>query len=329
MEPDEKRLGIGDFAQIDPLSRLSSIMSLEGTRMTTSSFTVVDKIRQVDSINDSDGLESLTETLDHSPSLAELESTSRPLESWREARNQFGKRAFDLSLAMLLAIPAIPLILICMILIRLTSAGPALYSQQRIGRRRREFTIYKLRSMYHDCERLTGPKWASLNDSRVTMFGHILRQTHIDELPQLWNVIRGDMSLVGPRPERPNFVTQLEKTIPRYRQRHQVRPGVTGLAQVQLPPDTNEACVRTKLAYDLHYIEHRDLWLDLRLVAATALKVFCVPCSRFCSWLRIPGNEGFSGTMESYSRSSTSSPSPMVGAPLGCEPSPSADCAPA
>ena len=109
--------------------------------------------------------------------------------------------------------------------------------------------------MYHDCERLTGARWSTPGDNRVTWIGKILRATHIDELPQLFNILRGEMSLVGPRPERPEIVVGLELAIPCYRDRLQVRPGVTGLAQVQLPPDTDLESVRRKVAYDLYYIE--------------------------------------------------------------------------
>ena len=144
-----------------------------------------------------------------------------------------------------------------------------IYCQIRLGLNGRRFTIYKIRSMYHDCERVTGPRWSMPGDKRVTWIGKLLRATHIDELPQLWNIIRGDMSLVGPRPERPEIVVTLELAIPCYQHRLQVRPGVTGLAQVQLPPDTDLESVRRKVAYDLYYIEHSSLWLDIRLIVAT------------------------------------------------------------
>src|SRR5262249_23695826 len=122
-----------------------------------------------------------------------------------------------------------------------------------------------------------GARWSTPGDSRVTPVGRLLRLTHIDELPQLWNVLRGDMSLIGPRPERPEFVPQLERAIPLYRIRLLVRPGLTGLAQVQLPPDTNLDSVRVKLAYDLWYVRQLNFVLDLRILFATALKLFGVP----------------------------------------------------
>ena len=142
--------------------------------------------------------------------------------------------------------------------------------------------------MIHDCERLTGARWAAARDPRITLVGRFLRRTHIDELPQLWNVLRGEMSLVGPRPERPEFVPQLEKVIPRYRERLLVPPGVTGLAQVQLPPDTDLASVRRKLAYDLYYVKRLSWWLDLRILFATAGHVLGFPYSAAHTLFRMP-----------------------------------------
>jgi lipopolysaccharide/colanic/teichoic acid biosynthesis glycosyltransferase len=187
------------------------------------------------------------------------------------------KRALDLAAALVLLVLTAPLVLLSMLLIKLTSRGPVLYTQVRVGRGGRPFTIYKLRSMVHRCESLTGARWAVPGDPRVTAVGRLLRRTHLDELPQLWNVLRGDMSLIGPRPERPEFVPQLEQAIPHYRDRLLVRPGVTGLAQVQLPPDTDLDSVRVKLTYDLYYAAHLGLWLDFRIGLATALKMVGVP----------------------------------------------------
>jgi lipopolysaccharide/colanic/teichoic acid biosynthesis glycosyltransferase len=131
--------------------------------------------------------------------------------------------------------------------------------------------------MFHNCERHTGARWAQPDDPRVTTVGRFLRRTHLDELPQLWNVLRGEMSLVGPRPERPEFVPELERIIPHYRVRLLVRPGVTGLAQVQLPADTDVASVRRKLAYDLYYIRNGGFWLDMRLMVCTSAKMIGIP----------------------------------------------------
>lgn len=183
----------------------------------------------------------------------------------------------DAFFALVLLVLACPVLLVAMLLVKLTSRGPVLYSQTRLGRHGRPFTIWKVRSMLHDCERQSGARWCQPGDSRITPVGRWLRKTHLDELPQLWNVVRGEMSLIGPRPERPEFVPQLEKAIPLYKQRLLVRPGVSGLAQVQLPPDTDLDSVRLKLAYDLHYIATIGPWLDLRLCWATFLHMLHVP----------------------------------------------------
>src|SRR5207253_658180 len=138
------------------------------------------------------------------------------------------KAAIDFGLALGLFVLATPILLAVALLVKLTSPGPALYTQIRVGKKGRFFTIYKFRSMAHNCEKLTGATWSSPGDPRVTAFGKFIRSSHLDELPQLWNVVKGDMSLVGPRPERPEFIPQLEKSIPHYRERLGVRPGITG-----------------------------------------------------------------------------------------------------
>jgi lipopolysaccharide/colanic/teichoic acid biosynthesis glycosyltransferase len=187
------------------------------------------------------------------------------------------KIALDFLMALTILAVSAPVVLLAMLLVKLTSRGPALYTQTRVGLDGRPFTIYKLRSMTYQCESLTGARWCTPNDSRVTPLGRLLRKTHIDELPQLWNVLRGEMSLIGPRPERPEFVPQLEIAIPLYRTRLQVRPGLTGLAQVQLPPDTNLDSVRLKLAYDVWYIRHVNFFMDLRILFGTAAKLVGLP----------------------------------------------------
>ena len=182
------------------------------------------------------------------------------------------KRFLDLFAASLLMVPALPVIVLGWALVRCTSAGPGIYTQIRVGLGGRQFRIYKLRSMTHNCEATTGgAKWSTAGDSRVTPVGRVFRKLHIDELPQLFNVLLGDMSLVGPRPERPEFVKPLSVSIPEYPLRLAVRPGVTGLAQIQLPPDTDLKSVRRKVTVDRSYIENRGLWLDVRLVLGTAL----------------------------------------------------------
>ncbi len=153
------------------------------------------------------------------------------------------KRVVDAVAALVLLVLTSPLLLLAMALVKLTSRGPSVYSQTRLGLHGQPFTIYKVRTMVHECESLTGVRWSTPGDARVTAIGHWLRLSHVDELPQLCNVLRGDMSLVGPRPERPEFVPHLEQAIARYRERLLMRPGVTGLCRCSCPPTpTWRAC---------------------------------------------------------------------------------------
>lgn len=198
------------------------------------------------------------------------------------------KRACDLLLGAVMFAAAVPVIVLLWAAVRLTSAGPGFYSQVRVGRNGRHYRIFKLRTMTHNCEAKTGAQWCTRRDSRVTPLGRILRKLHLDELPQLWNVLRGDMSLVGPRPERPEFVVPLSREIPGYMDRHRVRPGVTGLAQIQLPPDTDLDSVRAKLVLDGSYIENRSLWLDLRIMLGTAIYLFGFSYATVRRLLRLP-----------------------------------------
>jgi lipopolysaccharide/colanic/teichoic acid biosynthesis glycosyltransferase len=193
----------------------------------------------------------------------------------------------DYLIALILCVPALPLLLLAALLVKCTSRGPIFYSQMRLGRHGKPYRIYKIRTMRHNCEKESGPTWSGKGDPRVTPVGWFLRKTHLDELPQLVNVLRGDMSLVGPRPERPEIIPTLERVIPKYRERLQVRPGVTGLAQVQLPADTDFESVRRKLLYDMYYIDNLGLWLDLRLICCTALKMFGIPfrVQRWIFWV--------------------------------------------
>jgi exopolysaccharide biosynthesis polyprenyl glycosylphosphotransferase len=183
------------------------------------------------------------------------------------------KRVVDVAAALALLLLSLPILLVAALLVRLTSRGPAFYSQTRVGLNGRPFTIYKLRSMVVESE-ARGAQWCRRGDPRVTWIGRILRRTKIDELPQLWNILRGDMSLVGPRPERPEFVPQLEAAIPGYKERLQVLPGLTGLAQIHLEADTDLASVERKLAFDLYYVKHLGFWMDLRILLATVVHVF-------------------------------------------------------
>ena len=182
------------------------------------------------------------------------------------------KRFVDFPIALLLSVIAFPIVAIAVGLVRLTSKGPGIYEQVRLGLNGKPFTIYKIRSMRVDAEAATGAVWAARKDRRITFIGKILRRTHIDELPQLYNVLCGEMDLVGPRPERPEFVTELEKRINGYGYRLYVRPGVTGLAQLNQDSDIDLNDVRRKLVYDFDYIEHASLWYDLRLLFCTMLK---------------------------------------------------------
>lgn len=195
----------------------------------------------------------------------------------RDARSIPWKAALDGALAAAMLLLTAPLMLAAMMLVRLTSRGPAIYTQQRLGLGGRPFTIYKIRTMYHDCESLTGVRWSTPGDPRVTLVGRVLRATHVDELPQLVNVLRSEMSLVGPRPERPEIVAGIARRLPAYQERLRVRPGITGLAQIQLPPDVDLESVHRKLTCDLYYIEHLGPWLDLRIMIGTALKIAGLP----------------------------------------------------
>ena len=179
-----------------------------------------------------------------------------------------GRRARDILGSLLLLLIALPLLLMVACLIKLESPGPVLYRQRRVGLHGSTFTLLKLRSMRQDAE-AAGPCWAAERDPRMTRVGAVIRAYRIDELPQLLNVLRGEMSLVGPRPERPYFTAQLVRIIPRYEERTRVLPGITGWAQVRYPYGASVEDGRAKLAYDLHYVAHRSLLFDLRILAAT------------------------------------------------------------
>lgn len=181
------------------------------------------------------------------------------------------KPALDRLIAAILLMPALPLIGLFMLLVRATSRGPGLLRQKRIGQGGKPFTIYKIRTMVIDAEALTGAVWSRPGDPRVTIVGRVLRRLHLDELPQLFNVLKGEMSLVGPRPERPELVFVLSKAVPGYTDRLQVPPGITGLAQLSLPSDVDLDSVRCKLALDLAYIRRASLLLDLQLLFCTCL----------------------------------------------------------
>ena len=199
-----------------------------------------------------------------------------PLVGVRRSRlvnaNLVVKRVFDLVLSVLLLIPGIPLMAIIAIAIRLDSPGPAVYRQERVGKDGRAFTAYKFRSMMQDAEADTGPVFTSRADPRITKVGRFLRRTSFDEVPQVLNVLRGEMSLVGPRPERPHFVALFEQEVAGYAQRHEVRPGITGWAQLNdLRQDTS---IEQRTIYDTYYVDNWSLTFDLKILVTTFIRVF-------------------------------------------------------
>jgi lipopolysaccharide/colanic/teichoic acid biosynthesis glycosyltransferase len=204
------------------------------------------------------------------------------------------KHLIDRVLAAIILVCVTPLILLLATLIKLADGGPSFYSQIRLGRHGRPYRIYKLRTMTLNCEDESGPIWSCRNDARVTRLGRLLRLTHLDELPQLHNIIRGEMSLIGPRPERPELIQRLEPAIWDYRKRLDVRPGLTGLAQVRLEADTSIEHVRRKVRYDLYYIRRMSLALDLRILAATVVYLILVSFTALrdvCSATRFPASD--------------------------------------
>ena len=182
--------------------------------------------------------------------------------------SRWTKRAIDLTLAMILAICAAPFMVLTAIAVALESGFPILYCQERVGESGRTFTLFKFRSMRKDAEQ-GRPMWAADGDERVTRIGRFIRLTRLDELPQIWNILRGDMSFVGPRPERPFFVAELAKEIPFYMQRHAVKPGLTGWAQVKYRYGSSIEDAMEKLRYDLYYIKHLSVFFDLTIVFDT------------------------------------------------------------
>src|ERR1041384_5225762 len=179
------------------------------------------------------------------------------------------KRGIDIVFSFVILFVALPVWLLIALMIGIDSKGPVFYTQERVGKDEKKFRVLKFRSMDLDAENTSGPVWADKRDPRVTRVGKILRKARLDEIPQLINVLDGDMSLVGPRPERPFFVEQLSKEIPLYKRRLKVRPGITGWAQVKHKYDESVADVRKKIEYDLFYIENMSLRMDLKILAST------------------------------------------------------------
>ena len=180
------------------------------------------------------------------------------------------KRLFDLLVSAAMLFFTLPVMALTALLVKLESPGPILYRQERVGQGGRSFTIFKFRSMCVDAEKDVKPRWAGQNDSRITLVGRFIRRTRIDELPQIFNVFFGEMSFVGPRPERPYFVQDLTQKIPYYGVRHTVKPGITGWAQVRYPYGATDEDAMHKLQYDLYYVKNHSLFLDLMILFQTA-----------------------------------------------------------
>ncbi len=179
------------------------------------------------------------------------------------------KRLFDVTVSTLLLLVCLPVLMVAAVCIYLESGLPIFYRQERVGRGGRVFTLYKLRSMRQDAERNGAPQWAAANDDRATRVGRFLRNSRLDELPQILNVLKGEMSFVGPRPERPVFVDQLADQIPFYALRHNVKPGITGWAQVRYSYGASVDDAVEKLQHDLYYVKNNSLFLDIMILIAT------------------------------------------------------------
>lgn len=193
----------------------------------------------------------------------------------RFARRRFEefKRGFDIVASILGLVLSLPLSLLAIVLIKLESEGPVFFRQTRVGKGGYLFEILKFRTMINDAELQTGPVWAKENDPRVTSFGRFLRKSRIDEIPQLINVLRGEMSIIGPRPERPEFVSMLSEEISDYQKRLKVKPGITGLAQIKQSYDSTIKDVRKKVKFDILYIKRMCFLTDLRILLGTVLVV--------------------------------------------------------
>jgi exopolysaccharide biosynthesis polyprenyl glycosylphosphotransferase len=183
------------------------------------------------------------------------------------------KRLADILLAVLVFVLTCPFLLLTALLIKLTSKGPVFYSQIRTGKDGKPFTLHKFRSMITAAEK-DGPQWASLNDNRITVIGKFIRKTRIDELPQLLNILKGEMSFIGPRPERPEFDKELKTQIPYYDLRYIVRPGLTGWAQVEFPYGASIDDSKKKLQYEIYYIKNYSFYFDLLILLKTFRVVF-------------------------------------------------------
>ena len=202
---------------------------------------------------------------EHMYGLPLIEVLPEPMPSWEKST----KRLIDMVVALLVLVLGIPLWLVLGILVRATSPGPAIYRQTRVGQHNKPFVMYKFRTMHQNAEAGSGPVWAKVDDPRHTPMGRWLRKARLDEIPQFWNVLKGEMSLVGPRPERPHFVEKLTGLIALYGRRHRVKPGITGWAQVNWKYDTNLEGVWQKVKFDLFYIENANLRMDFKILFRT------------------------------------------------------------
>jgi exopolysaccharide biosynthesis polyprenyl glycosylphosphotransferase len=202
---------------------------------------------------------------EHMYGLPLIEVLPEPMPAWEQST----KRLIDIAVSLIVLTVGLPVWIVLGLLVRLTSPGPAIYRQQRVGQHGRPFTMYKYRTMHQNAEAKTGPVWATEDDPRYTPLGRWIRKTRLDEVPQFWNVLKGDMSLVGPRPERPYFVEKLAEEIPLYNRRHRVKPGITGWAQVMWKYDQSLEDVRQKVKYDLFYIENMNLRMDFKILFRT------------------------------------------------------------
>ncbi|MEZ4700404.1 MAG: sugar transferase [Rhodothermales bacterium] len=207
---------------------------------------------------------------EHLYGLPLIEVLPEPMQPWEEST----KRIIDVVVSLLVLVLGLPFWVLLIALIRLTSKGPAIYRQQRVGLHGRVFTMYKFRTMRRDAEAATGPVWASEDDPRYTPLGRWLRKTRLDEVPQFFNVLKGEMSLVGPRPERPYFVDRLSHEIPLYNRRSRVKPGITGWAQVIWRYDASLSDVKQKVKYDLFYIANMSLRMDFKILFMTIKTAF-------------------------------------------------------
>nr|WP_153494439.1 sugar transferase [Companilactobacillus mishanensis] len=191
----------------------------------------------------------------------------KPVTGWK----LFVKRIFDLTVGLIGTVLSSPIVLVFAILVKLTSKGPAFYKQERVGLMGKSFNVIKLRSMYQDAEAQTGAVWAQKNDPRITPIGRFMRKTRVDELPQFWNVLKGDMSLVGPRPERPVLTEEFSQQFADFPKRLRIIPGITGYAQINggydITPDA-------KCKLDNYYIEHFSVWFDIKMLLGTVKIVF-------------------------------------------------------